>query len=72
MSEEDIFPRDLNNPFNNLQTLPTSASGSPNKLNTNDAMMYFGAFQIMAMPMTRAGLPSTFGNNPNMFGKKSE
>lgn len=73
MSEEVIIPRDVNNPFN-AQTLPTSTSGLSNKPNANEATMYVGAFQIVAMPMTRAGFPSTetLGNNPNMFGNKNQ
>lgn len=77
VSQEDIFPREYNNPFN-LQTLPPpSIPGNPNKPNENKATMYLGSFQIIAMPMT-GGLPpgfptmTTFGNNnPNMFGNKN-
>lgn len=73
VSEEEIFPRDLNSPFN-LPTKPTSTSDLLGKPNSNGAMMYVGAFQVMAMPMTRPELPlaTSFGNNPNVFGNKKE
>lgn len=75
MSEEEIFPRDQNHPFN-VQTLPPpSISSLSNKPNENQATMYLGSFQVIAMPMTGGlppGFPSTFGNYPNMFGNKNE
>lgn len=72
VSEEEIFPRELNYPFN-VQTLPPS--GFSNKPNENQAKIYLGSFQIIAMPMNGGlppGFPSTFGNFPNMFGNKNE
>lgn len=75
VSEEEIFPRELNRPLNLQPSQPVS--GFSNKHNENRATMYLGAFQIIAMPMTGGippGFPSmtTFGNSPNMFGNKNE